>query len=158
MMKRLVRDAALLLLLALLLGAVANQLRPQRLAWWGQGQQPPMVNVDFHLVDVGTADVLRSSLPNVVLVDTRPPAAAAAGRIPGAWHIEYTELDTALTAERLAALKRADAVILYGLADEGDIEQLMAQELHRRGVPPPYVLVGGFPAWEAAGLEVEVAP
>lgn len=157
-MKTLVRDAALLLALTLVLGAVANHVRPHRLAWWGKGQQPPMVDVDFRLLDVGTAEVLRSSLPNVVVVDTRPPEAAASGRIPGAWHIEYTELDSFLTAERLAALAQADAVILYGLADEGDIEQLMAQELHHRGVPPPYVLVGGFPAWEAAGFEVEVAP
>ncbi|MGV8042016.1 MAG: rhodanese-like domain-containing protein [Thermoanaerobaculaceae bacterium] len=157
-MMKLARDAALLLALTLLLGAVANQVRPHRLAWWGEGQQPPMVNVDFLLLDVGTAETLRSSLPGVVVVDTRPAAAAATGRIPGAWHVEYTELDSFLTADRLDALRQAGAVILYGLADEGDIEQLMAQELHRRGVQPPYVMVGGFPAWEAAGFEVEVAP
>ena len=102
--------------------------------------------------------MLRSSLPSVVVVDTRPPEEGATGRIPGAWHLDYTELASFLTADRLTALKQADAVILYGRADEGDIEQLLAQELHRRGVPPPYVMVGGFPAWEAAGFAVEVAP
>lgn len=157
-MRPLARDAALLLGLTLLLGASANQVRPHRLAWWGEGQQPPMANVDFQLLDVGTAETLRTSLPNVVIIDTRPRDGTAAGRIPGARNIEYTELSSALTADLLTSLREADAVILYGHADEGDIEQLMAQELHWRGVQPPYVMVGGFPAWEAAGFEVEVTP
>jgi len=117
-----------------------------------------MVNVDFRLLDVGTAETLWSSLPRVVVLDTRPAEDGAAGRIPGAWHVEYTDLASFLTAERLAELQQADAVIIYGRDDEGDLEQLMAQELHRRGVQPPFVMVGGFPAWEAAGFEVEVAP
>lgn len=157
-MRELIRDAALLLGLALIIGAGANQLRPHRLAWWGEGQQPPMADVDYRLLDVGSVDALRTSLPKVVIVDTRQPDAVAAGRVPGAWHLDYTELAAQLTPERLLALKQADAVVLYGLADEGDIEQLLAQELHRRGLQPPYVMVGGFPAWQAAGLEVEATP
>lgn len=155
-MKTLARDAALILILTLVLGAGANLLRPQRLAWWGQGQQPPLVNIDFQLIDVMSAETLRESLPGVIFVDTRGDAWAETGRVPGAWHLDYTNLLAELTQERLEALSHADAVVLYGSADEGDIEQLLAQELRNRGVPPPYVLVGGFPAWEAAGFEVEV--
>ena len=51
-MSKLARDVALLLALTLLFGATANQLRRHRLAWWGEGQQPPMVNVDFRLLDI----------------------------------------------------------------------------------------------------------
>lgn len=155
-MKTLARDAAIILLLTLLLGAGANLVRPHRLAWWGQGQQPPMVNIDFQLIDVMSAETLRESLPGVVFVDTRPDGWAETGRVPGAWHLDYTNLLEQLTPERLEALRQADGVVLYGRADDGDIEQLLAQELRNRGIPPPYVMVGGFPAWEAAGFEVEV--
>lgn len=154
-MRTLVRDAAILVVATLVLGAVANVTRTQRLAWWGQGSQPPQVDVDFRFLDVGSADALRTSLPRVLFLDTRPAEATASGRVPGAWSISYTNLAAGLTAERLAALGQADAVVLYGSGDEGDIEQLLAQELRRRGVRPPYVLVGGFPAWEAAGLPSE---
>ncbi|MCU0291364.1 MAG: rhodanese-like domain-containing protein [Thermoanaerobaculaceae bacterium] len=154
-MRTLVRDAAILVAATLVLGAVANLTRTQRLAWWGQGNQPPQVDVDFRFLDVGSADALRTSLPRVLFLDTRPPEVAAGGRVPGAWSISYTNLTADLTAERLAALQQSDAVVLYGSSDEGDVEQLLAQELHRQGIKPPYVLIGGFPAWEAAGLPSE---
>lgn len=154
-MRTLIRDAAILAALTLVMGATANLIRSQRLAWWGQGSQPPQAEVDFRFLDVGSADALRTSLPRVHFLDTRPAEVMASGRVPGAWGISYTSLAVDLTAERLAALGQADAVVLYGSGDEGDIEQLLAQELHRRGLRPPYVLVGGFPAWVAAGLPLE---
>jgi rhodanese-related sulfurtransferase len=154
-MRNLARDAAILVAVTLVLGVVANLTRAQRVAWWGQGTQPPQVDVDFRFLDVGSADALRTSLPRVVFVDTRPAEVATGGRVPGAWNVAYTNLAVDLTNERLAGLRQADAVVLYGSGDEGDIEQLLAQELRRRGVRTSYVLVGGFPAWEAAGLPSE---
>lgn len=154
-MRTLARDAAIFVAATLVLGAVANLTRTQRLAWWGQGSQPPQIEVDFRFLDVGSADALRTSLPRVLFLDTRPAEVAASGRVPGAWAVSYTNLVADLTAERLAALQQADAVVLYGSGDEGDVEQLLAQELHRQGLRPPYVLIGGFPAWEAAGLPSE---
>lgn len=154
-MRTLARDAAILVVVTLVLGVVANLTRAQRLAWWGQGAQPPQAGADFSFLDVGSADALRTSLPRVVFLDTRPAESAAGGRVPGAWRVAYTNLEADLTTELMAALRQADAVVLYGSNDEGDIEQLLGQELHRRGLQPPYVLVGGFPAWEAAGLPSE---
>lgn len=145
----------ILVVVTLVLGVVANLTRAQRLAWWGQGSQPPQVEVDFRFLDVGSADALRTSLPRVLFLDTRPAEVTVGGRVPGAWSVSYTNLEADLAAERLTALQQADAVVLYGSGDEGDIEQLLGQELHRRGLRPPYILVGGFPAWEAAGLPSE---
>lgn len=141
--------------ITLVLGVVANVTRVQRLAWWGQGNQPPQVDVDFRFLDVASADALRTSLPRVVFLDTRPSVVSTVSRVPGAATVAYTDLAAALTADRLAELRQADAIVLYGSGGEGDIEQLLGQELHRRGLRPPYVLVGGFPAWEAAGLPTE---
>lgn len=152
---KLLRDAALILGLTLGLGAGANLIPARHLAWWGKGQQPPEINVDFRLTDAFTADTLRTSLPHVVVLDTRQPDQFAAGHVSGARRLSYTNLRAELTPEILAELRQADAVILYGEEDEGDIEQLLAQELRHLGVQTSYVIVGGFPAWQQGGLPVE---
>jgi rhodanese-related sulfurtransferase len=145
----------LYLALVLVLGTAANAFRSQPLAWWGEGHQPPQEGVDFTWVDPGSAEVLRQSLPGVLFLDTRSAAAYAAGHIPGAVPISYTDLRRALEGGMEVRLRRADVVVLYGTSDDADVEQLLAQELRRRGFAPPQVLLGGMPAWEANGLPVE---
>jgi rhodanese-related sulfurtransferase len=155
----LLRDAALILLAAVVLGTVSNVLPGRGIPWWGQGKQPPQAGVDFQWLDAMSADALRVSLPSVVLVDSRPAGEYAAARVEGAISLPYTEVSTALTADVLARLRGADAVILYGGTPDADTEQLLAQELRGRGLPPPHILVGGFPAWQMNGLPVtEAAP
>ncbi len=154
-MRALIRDAAVLLAAVLVLGTASNLVRAHRLAWWGVGHEPPAAGVDYQLVDAGSADSMRTSLPRVVFVDTRSPAEFAAGHVPGAEAISYTDLDRQLTSARLARLRSADAVVVYGASEETDIEQLLAQELRRRGVALPYVLAGGFPAWAAGDLPLD---
>jgi rhodanese-related sulfurtransferase len=153
--RKLLRDALLILGLTLLLGTGANLVPSRHLAWWGQGQKPPEINVDFRFVDAFTADTLRTSLPHVVILDTREPDRFAAGHIPGARRISYGDLGKQLTPALLEELRRADSVLLCGDEDEGDVEQLLAQELRRRGVQTSNVVVGGFPAWQQGGLPVE---
>ncbi|HVN75535.1 MAG TPA: rhodanese-like domain-containing protein [Thermoanaerobaculaceae bacterium] len=154
-MRELVRDAALLLATMLLLGTASNLVPGRRLAWWGKGHEPPAAGKDYQLVDAGSADSMRISLPGVVFLDDRSAGEFAAGHVPGAEPISYTDLARQLTPDRLARLRSADAVILYGASEETDIEQLLAQELRRRGLAPPYVLAGGFAAWAGAGLPLE---
>ncbi len=156
-MRRLCRDVALFLVATLALGPAANLVPGRRLAWWGQGHQPPSEGTDFALLDVGSAGVLLSSLPRVAFLDTRSAGQFAAAHVPGAERVSYTDLSAQLTPQRLAELRSADAVVVYGASEETDVEQLLAQELRRRGLPPPYVLAGGFGAWEGAGLPVEGA-
>ena len=152
-MRGLVRDAALILVAALVLGTAANLVRKERLAWWGKGSEPPKAGVDFQFIDAASADAVRTSLPHVVVLDDRGPSEFAAGHVPGARRINYTNL-AELTPALLAALRSADAVLVYGSGDETDVEQLLAQELHQRGVGRPYVVMGGFMAWQGGGLPV----
>lgn len=155
--RALTRDALLILLVVLAMGTLANLIPFRHLAWWGKGHEPPQVNLDFRLLDPGSADAMRTSLPGVMFLDTRSAASFAAGHIPGATLISYTELRAELTPVRLAALRKADAVILYGAGEETDVEQLLGQELRRRGLPPPHMLLGGFEGWLGSDLPVEGA-
>ncbi len=158
-MRGLVRDAALILIAALVLGTAANLVPGRRLAWWGKGSEPPKAGSDFQFIDAASADAVRTSLPHVVVLDTRSAAEFAASHIPGARRINYTNLQSQLTPAMISELRAADAVLVYGDGDETDVEQLLAQELHRRGVGRPYVLMGGFMAWQGGGLPIEgVAP
>ncbi len=154
-MRGLCRDSALFLVATLVLGTAANLLPGRHLAWWGKGHQPPREGVDVSLLDPGSASALLTSLPHVAFLDTRSPAEYASGHVPGAREISYTDLDAELTPALLAELRAADAVIVYGASEETDVEQLLAQELRRRGLAPPYVLAGGFGAWQGSGLPVE---
>ena len=154
-MRGLLRDAGLILVAVLVLGTAANLVPGRHLAWWGKGHEPPATGVDFQHIDAGSADSMRTSLPRVVFLDTRSKTEFAVGHVPGAEEISYTDLQKQLTADRLAQLRSADAVVVYGASEEADIEQLLAQELHRRGLSPPNVLMGGVSAWEAAGLPLE---
>ena len=153
--RELARDAAIFLVLTLVLGTGANLVPGRHLAWWGKGIEPPQLGTDFTLLDAGSAEALRVSLPHVIFLDTRAAGDVAAGHVPGALPIAYTDLARQLQGPLLARLHGADAVIIYGASDETDVEQLVAQELRRRGLAPPHVLVGGFAAWLAGGLPVE---
>jgi len=154
-MRGLVRDTLLLVIATLVLGTAANLLPGRHLAWWGKGYEPPRAEVDFNFLDPGSADAMRTSLPGVVFLDTRSTTEFAAGHVPGAEEIAYTDLQAQLTPERLGRLRSAGAVIVYGASDETDVEQLLAQELRRRGLAPPYVLIGGFLGWQGSGLPVD---
>jgi len=151
----LLRDALLYLVAALVLGAVANLVPARHLAWWGRGLQPPTVGVDFQWIDAFAADALRSALPDTMFLDTRTAEQHARRRVPGAVQLTYTDLAGELTPALESRLRGASAVVIYGASQETDVEQLLAQELHRRGLAPPHVLVAGFDAWELSGLPTE---
>jgi rhodanese-related sulfurtransferase len=154
-MRGLVRDTVLLVVVTMLLGTAANLVPGRQLAWWGKGHEPPQAGADFNFLDPGSADAMRTSLPGIVFLDTRSATDFAAGHVPGAERISYTDLQAELTPERLGRLRSAGAIIIYGASEETDVEQLLAQELHRRGLAPPYVLIGGFLGWQGSGLPVD---
>lgn len=152
--RRLLRDALLFLLAVLVVGTTANLVASRHLAWWGRGQEPPKAGADFQFIDPTSADALRTNLPHVVFVDTRSPAEFATAHVPGALNFGLTNFAAHLTPEVEARLNSADAVVIYGASEETDVEQLLAQALRLRGFAPPYVLIGGYPAWQAGGLEL----
>ncbi len=153
--RKLAFDAALFLAVALVLGTVANLVPTRHLAWWGKGTEPPAEGTDFLLIDPSSAEMLRESLPDIVFLDDRSVREYTAARVPGAVRVNYTNLAASLTPGLMERLRRASAVVVYGAAEETDVEQLLAQELRHRGLAPPQVMLNGFPGWQAAGLPVE---
>ena len=155
--RKLAFDAALFLAATLVLGTLANLIPGRHMAWWGKGHEPPAEGTDFLLIDPSSAELLRQSLPDIVFLDDRSAAEYDAGHVPGAVRVNYTNLAASLTPSLQARLRTASVIIVYGSAEETDVEQLLAQELRHRGLAPPQVMMDGFPGWQAAGLPVETA-
>ncbi len=108
--------------------------------------------------------------PKTVVIDSRAPAAYAAGHIPGAVNVHeiFTYLATS-TPEGMAEL-RQKVVAAFGAAGlggdataviyEGSMNSGFGQScrgyflLSYLGYPKAMVLHGGYHAWEAAGLPI----
>jgi rhodanese-related sulfurtransferase len=93
-----------------------------------------------------------------VLVDTRPIAQRAAhGMVPGALVVERNVLEWRFDPRsdaRLAVADRYDLpIVVY--CQEGYSSSLAAATLQDLGLFQATDLIGGFAAWQAAGLPVE---
>ncbi len=90
-----------------------------------------------------------------MLVDIRPQAQRAQeGEIPGAWIIERNVLEWRFDPTCPARLAQATDhdVQLIVFCSEGYTSSLAAASLQQLGLRHATDLVGGFRAWEAAGL------
>ena len=89
-----------------------------------------------------------------VLVDIRPAAQRAEhGEVPGALLVERNHLEWRFDATNDAALPIAhDDLRVIVLCQEGYTSSLAAAALRDVGVRRATDVIGGFAAWEAAGL------
>lgn len=135
---RLLREAAGLGALALLLAAAVWRLHPGRAAWTGA-------------VGPGEITVARAAaLGDAVLwVDARPQAAYDQGHLPGALRLTEEVWETAF----LPLLDRwvpGQPVIVYCDSRACRASHRVAERLRQAGVQPVSVLRGGWAAWQAA--------
>ena len=91
--------------------------------------------------------VLRGLEPTLQLVDVRGPGETEHGTLPGA-----REIPLAVLTESLAALDRTAAVVVYCAG--GTRSQVGASVLREAGFEDVSDLLGGYNAWEGAGLPV----
>ena len=94
--------------------------------------------------------LVRSTAPDVVVLDVRTPAEFAAGHVPGARNISHDQLSSRLA--ELAPL-RDKQVVLY--CRSGRRTMLAADVLHSAGFSRLAHLEGDFLAWEAEHRPVE---
>jgi rhodanese-related sulfurtransferase len=90
------------------------------------------------------------------LVDIRPAEQRAQGQIPGATVIDRNVLEWRLDPAsrwRIPAVTGHD-IRLIVICDQGYSSSLVAAELHELGLVNATDVVGGFQAWQAAGLPV----
>jgi rhodanese-related sulfurtransferase len=96
---------------------------------------------------VGQLAELQGLEPRLQLVDVRSPAETAGGTIAAAQEIPLPAL-----TESLIGLDRASPIIVYCAG--GTRSQVAASVLQQAGFADVSDLLGGFAAWEAAGLPV----
>ncbi|MFE9860478.1 rhodanese-like domain-containing protein [Streptomyces sp. NPDC005780] len=108
---------------------------------------------------LGPQEAKAAAEDGALLVDIRyAELRARDGLIPGALVVERNELEWRLDPQ---GSHRAAEAVSHGLrvvviCNEGYASSLAAESLHRLGLYRATDLVGGFQAWRAAGLPVEV--
>jgi rhodanese-related sulfurtransferase len=107
-------------------------------------------------LETDPADVhadLEAGVADFVLVDTRAPAAFAAGHIPGALNLPYAEID----AENVAAkLPRGRLIVTYCSSAACNAATKGAAALAALGYHVKEML-GGLEYWAGEGYDVEVS-
>lgn len=107
-------------------------------------QRPELVEASARLTIEQLAE-LRGLEPRLQVVDVRGPQETARGTIPGAHHIPLP----ALTGS-LADLDPAEPVVVY--CASGYRSMIAASALRASGFPDVSDVIGGFAAWQGAGL------
>ncbi|HEY0521705.1 MAG TPA: rhodanese-like domain-containing protein, partial [Ilumatobacteraceae bacterium] len=92
---------------------------------------------------------LRGLEPDLQVVDVRGPGETAGGTLPGA-----REIHLAVLTDSLAALDATAPVVVY--CESGYRSQIAASVLLEAGFADVSDLVGGFHAWESAGLPTSI--
>lgn len=85
-----------------------------------------------------------------VMIDVRGEATYKLGHIKGAKLIVFTEI-----ASRSNELPKDKNIILYCSCPAEHSSVAAAQQLKTKGIENTAALVGGYPAWKAAGYPVE---
>ena len=108
---------------------------------------------------IGPREAKAAAEEGALLVDIRyAELRGRDGLIPGALVVERNELEWRLDPR---GSHRAAEAVSHGLrvvviCNEGYASSLAAESLHRLGLYRATDLIGGFQAWRAAGLPVEV--
>jgi glyoxylase-like metal-dependent hydrolase (beta-lactamase superfamily II)/rhodanese-related sulfurtransferase len=105
-----------------------------------------LVEVSSRLT-IGQLAELRGLEPDLQLVDVRAAAETASGTLPGA-----VEIPLAVLADSLDALDRSRPVVVY--CASGYRSLVAASVLTQAGFADVSDLLGGFTAWQAAGLPI----
>lgn len=91
-------------------------------------------------------------------IDAREPAQFRPGHIPGAYNLTQADFLGSVTPEALEYLDPARSVVIY--CDGGDCHasENVAILLQQAGFTSIRIMTDGFPAWVAAGYDVESSP
>ena len=117
--------------------------------------QLDLARAELDRVDPAQADRLREE--GAVFIDIRPLAnRAAEGEIPGSIPVERIHLEWRLdphSEHRIDGFTEDSTVVV--LCNEGYASSFAARDLKRVGLAHATDLIGGFRAWQAAGLPVK---
>jgi len=108
------------------------------------------------LVRVKPEQAARELGEGALLVDIRPSEQRAQGEIPGAVVVDRNVLEWRLapTSKWKIPEVTSHEIRLIVICNEGYSSSLVAAELHELGLVNATDVIGGFQAWQAAGLPV----
>ncbi len=91
----------------------------------------------------------------VLFIDTRTLEQFNQGHILGAYHLSTVELAAGQAGEVLSLLSSATHYVLYCDGGECEASENVAQRLED-AFPLYHIMKDGFPAWQAAGYDIEL--
>ena len=166
-----IRQAALIVILAVILGAGLNAVRPDRIPlvgqyrelWTGDGPIVPPGAEDgdppFIALDVAEMEF---SHGNAVFVDAREDFEFECGTIPGSINIPFDFLPQGDLApyfdSALGGIDRNRMIITFCSGDECDLSLHLARNLQAFGYSNVAIFFGGAREWAKFDLEVERGP
>ncbi len=156
MRRRLARalaEAGTLVLVAAVVGLVANHFSPRAASLRGTGPRSIPVLSSLALPQVRAIQQAGSML----FLDAREPAMFLVGHVPGALNIPSSGVDEAMATHR-AMLEEAGGFVVYCDSPDGKLARATAQALLQRGLRNLYLFPGGWSQWQAAGLPVSEGP
>ncbi len=142
-------EAAALVLVAIVIGLVANQYSARPASLDGG---PPVVPILSELT-VAQARALQLA-GSMLFLDARDPVGFAGGHIPQALSLPASDLPAGL-ARLEARLQGAAGFVVYCDRPDGTLTREAARGLSAEGYGNIYLLPGGWVQWAAAGLPVE---
>ena len=135
---RSIRQAFIILLAALIPGALAAAFHPLRPPWTQETLAP----------GEETLPTVLSWGKTVQWVDARPAAEFEAEHIPGAIPLNLEEWDR-LFPQFLDQWSPDKKIVVYCGAASCGLSQEVAERLRKSNIPEVYVLKGGWEAWKA---------
>jgi hypothetical protein len=148
---RIVRDAALILLVSAALGVAVNLVRPQGIPFVQKTEYQILVPCPE---GSGDAPAIAAEAPELrdartLLVDARPAADHAKGHWPGAINLPFDYLEPAPKTEvKKIASSGATRVVVFGDGGDPDVGEQLARELAGAGIRNIFFVTGGAPALE----------
>lgn len=154
-LKPLIKEATLILCLAVAVALIVNALRARGLDLLAPG--PPAVGTaaaqDQREISLEDA-VRRHAEQSAIFADARPAADYAAGHIQGALSLPDQEFDS-WAEEFIAATEPETVIITYCEGVQCLLSKSLAQRLIDLGYVNTHYLVDGWGRWKAKGLPVE---
>ncbi|HSV95707.1 MAG TPA: rhodanese-like domain-containing protein [Spirochaetota bacterium] len=151
--KKPVREAAVIIALACVLGFAVNLFHPE-----GYTFRPREDPALWKIVRIGAAEAkIKFDLGVAVFIDTRSPSEFMVSGIPGAVNIPGIPESSALAAIKAngAVLEGPVEPVIYCSGTACDGSEALARMLISLGYPRSvYVMPGGLPEWEALGYPV----
>ncbi len=145
-----------LMLVAMLCGAIANVVRPNRIPWiedWSSYIEAKAQKEKVTLVTVEQAAHI-AALEDSLVLDARPRADYQAGHIRRAKSVPFDSVEEGLTAI-LPELMPGRLMMTYCSGKNCDESFLLTLYLRQQGFTNVVLFAAGFQPWKDAGYPVE---